>query len=241
MLAFFERSRLLCCVNQRSDMRLITSRVRSKPFLSSSVEGVTSRSIYHALYLLPLNHIGIIAHLQSSVSSVNLRCVCLYSQSGCDSLVVNRVDDPACCWAFSVEPFASGVERCDRFKSLCGLIGETFSYVLRIASSDFGLFKFATACADAAMDSGSFGTRFQCWAAVSAVSLNGLTADVLSPSDWMLFRARSRSGAPSLLCHRPLGSALRRNHHEHVITGHNLMRTFKPRSSFFVSHSCSSF
>jgi len=53
----------------------------------------------------------------------------------------------------------------------------------------------------------------------------------------MLFRARSRSGAPSLLCHRPLGSALRRNHHEHVITGHNLMRTFKPRSSFFVSHS----
>jgi hypothetical protein len=94
------------------------------------------------------------------------------------------------------------------------------------------LFKFATACADAAMDSGSFGTRFQCWAAMSLAS-----TDVISSADWLLFRARSRSGAPSLLCHLPLGSALRRNHHEHVISGHNLMRAFKPRSSFFVSHS----
>ena len=235
MLAFFERSRLLCCVNQRSDMRLITSRVRSKPHLSSDVEGVTARSTYHALYLLPLNHIGIIAHLQSTVFGLSAHAVCLHSQSGCDSLVVHRVDDPACCWAFSVEPFASGVERCDRFNSLCGLIGESFSYVLRIASTDFGVFKFASSCADAAMDSGSFGTRFQCWVAVSPGGLPPAAA--ISRADWTLFRARPRSGGPSLLCSLPLGRALRRNHHEHVVTGQNLMRVFKPRSSFFVSHS----
>ena len=109
------------------------------------------------------------------------------------------------------------------------------SYVLRIASTDFGVFKFASSCADAAMDSGSFGTRFQCWVAVSPGGLPPAAA--ISRADWTLFRARPRSGGPSLLCSLPLGRALRRNHHEHVVTGQTLMRVFKPRSSFFVSHS----
>jgi hypothetical protein len=40
-----------------------------------------------------------------------------------------------------------------------------------------------------------------------------------------------------LLSSLPLSRALRRNHHEHVITGQSLIRVFKPRSSIFVSHS----
>jgi hypothetical protein len=154
--------------------------------LTSAVESATSQSVYHALYLLPLNHIGLIAQLQSAVSSMKLECVNLKCQSGCDSLVVHRADDSTCCCAFSVGTFAASVEHSDRFRSLCGLIGETFSCVLRVASSDFGLFKFAATCADAAMDSGSFGTRFQCWAAVTSC---GSSSAAVSVTDWTLFRA----------------------------------------------------
>jgi hypothetical protein len=48
MLAFFESSRLLCRVNQRPDVRLITSRVRSKPHLTDDVDRVTAGAAYRA-------------------------------------------------------------------------------------------------------------------------------------------------------------------------------------------------
>ncbi len=52
-----------------------------------------------------------------------------------------------------------GVEQSQRFSGLCSKLGDPFSCVLRVASSDFGMFKFAAACADAAIESGSFGTQ----------------------------------------------------------------------------------
>ena len=148
-------------------------------------------------------------------------------------MIVFRADDHTCCCAFSIESFIAGVEQRDRFKSLCSLIGESFSCVLRIASSDFGLFKFAAACADAALDSGSFGTRFQCWTAVAQASSSSVPASAVPADDWVLFRDSVSATLSSL----PLSHALRRNHHEHVITGQSLIRVFKPRSSIFVSHS----
>jgi hypothetical protein len=236
MLAFFESSRLLCRVNQRPDVRLITSRVRSKPHLIGDVERVTAAAVYHALYLLPLNHIAIIAHLQSTVCSLRLECVNLENRSGRDSLVVHRADDPSCACVFSVESFVAGVEQNQRFSSLCSKLGDPFSCALRVTSTDFGLFKFAVTCADAAMDCGSFGTRYQCWVTVTQAASSGASPAVR----WTLFRDSTQLSQPhaaqQLLCRLPLSRALACNHHEHVLPGHSIMSMFQPRSTVFVSH-----
>ncbi len=236
MLAFFESSRLLCRISQRPDVRLITSRVRAKPHLTEVVERVASSSAYHALYLLPLNHIAIIAHLQSTVSSLRLEYVNLDNRSGRDSLLVHRMDDASCACVFSVEDFAAGVEQNQRFDSLCSKLGDHFSCVLRVVSSDFGMFKFAATCADAALESGSFGTRYQCWVSVTQAASSGAA----SAATWTLFRNSIpvlQQRQQQLLCSLSLSRALACNHHKQVIPGQSIMRMFQPRSSIFVSHS----
>jgi hypothetical protein len=237
ILSFFERSRFLCRVNQRPEVRLVMSRVRSKPHLTQKVEHITSNSAYHVLYLLPLNHIGIIARLQSTMSSIDLENVNIDIQSGRDSLIVRRLDDASCCCAFSVEDFASCVKNRERFKRLCGHLGRHYSCVLRIASTDFGMLKFASSVADSAMDSGNFGTRFQCWVTVT---------DAVPAPDarWTLFcgmisssrNQRQQQQEQQLLSSLSLSSALQRNHHENVVPGQSILRLFKPRSCIFVSH-----
>jgi hypothetical protein len=171
MLAFFERSRLLCRVEHRPDLRFISARIRAKDHLTPEVDRVTAIAMYHALYLLPLNHIGVIAHLQSAVSALDLESVTLKCQSGRDSLHLHRSSSADCACVFSVEDYFSCVQQSERFKSLHGHLGEQFSCVLRIACTDFGMFKFACSCADAAMDSCSFGSRFQCWLTVVDAAL----------------------------------------------------------------------
>jgi hypothetical protein len=236
MLAFFERSRLLCCVNQQPDVRLITSRVRAKPHLTEAVGRVTAGAAYHALYLLPLNHIAIIAHLQSAVCSLRLEYVNLENVSGRDSLLVFRTDDASCACVFSVEGFASGVEQNQRFSSLCSKLGDPFSCVLRVASSDFGMFKFSAGCVDAVLESSRFGTRYQCWVSVSQAA----SSAAASAARWTLFRDSSsvskQQQQQQMLCRLSLSHALRRNLHELVIPGHSVLRMFQPRSSIFVSH-----
>jgi hypothetical protein len=236
MLSFFERSRLLCRVNQQSDLRLITSRLRAKPYLTKAVEQVTAAAAYHALYLLPLNNIAIIAHLQSTVCSLRLEHVNLENVSGRDSLLVHRTDDVSCACIFSMEGFAAGVEQNQRFSSLCSKLGDPFSCVLRVASSDFGMFKFAAGCVDAALESTSFGTRYQCWVTVSQAA----SSAAASAASWTLFRnstpVSQQQQQQQMLCSLSLSRALRRNLHEQVIPGHSITRMFQPRSSIFVSH-----
>ncbi len=234
LLSFFERSRLLCRVNQRVDMRLITARVRAKPHLTQEVKHITDNSTYHALYLLPLNHIGIIARLHSTVINVNLANVNIAIQSGRDSLTVHRADDPSSSCAFSVEDFAASVERHERFKRLCGHLGRIYSCVLRISSSDFGMFKFASAVADSAMDTGNFGTRFQCW-------VTATPAPSLQVERWTLFcgmasSSRIQQQQQPLLSNMSLSCALQQNHHKEVVSGQSIVSMFKPRSGIFVSH-----
>jgi hypothetical protein len=233
MLAFFESSRLMCRVTQRPDVRLITSRVRSKPPLTGDVDRITAGSAYHALYLLPLNQIALIAYLQTAVCSFKLECVNLVNRSGCDSLVVYRMDDPSCACVFSVENFVAGVEQNQRFNSLCARLGDPFSCVLRVASSDFGMFKFAAACADSVIDSGSFASRLQCWVTVNCAASSGSAIGMT----WTLFRNSIQHSQPRrLLCSLSLSRALACNLHEDVVPGHSIMRMFQPRSTIFVSH-----
>jgi hypothetical protein len=192
MLGFFERSLFLCRFSNRSDSRLVASRVRCID-LTHDAESVTEKSSYHALYLLPMYHIGIIARLQAIVSSVNMSHIQSATLSGRDSLIIHRGSNvTSCACAFVVEGFRPGVQQNARFQSLCGLVADRFSCVLRISGSDFGLFKFAAACADDLMDSGTFGTRFQCWVAA--------THDVPSRcrvQEWKLFRNKVTAVAPS--------------------------------------------
>lgn len=235
MMKFFECSRLLCSVNERHDVRLITSRLRAKPHLTEAVEKATESS-YHALYLLPLNHIAIISHVLSTVFSLKHVHSDLQNVSGRDSLIVHRVKDPSCACVFIVENFASGLVQNHLFSSLSDQLGESFSCVLWVASSDFGMFKFAAECADVAMDSGSFGTRYQCWVTVTHAALS-------SPVKWVQFNDSSplapedvRFGLHKMLCRRALSRALQCNHHKFVIKDQKIIDMFQPRSSIFVSH-----
>jgi hypothetical protein len=251
MLSFFERSRLLCRVEQRPDVRLVSARIRAKARLTSQVDLVTGDAMYHAVFLLPLNHIGIIAHLQSAVAALTLEAMNLEYESGCDSLHLYRSDHPECACVFTVDDYCHGVEHNHRFKSLRDLIGEEFSCVLRISSTDFGIFKFAAACADDAMDSCSFGSRFQCW--LKMIHPPPLPPPLPPPppplpptppspplpptppradQKWIRFR----DAHSSTLNRFPLRDALQHNHHIEVASGRSIIQLFRPRSSIFVSH-----
>jgi hypothetical protein len=146
------------------------------------------------------------------------------------------MDDASCAVVFSVESFAEGVEQSQRFSSLCSKLGDPFSCVLRVASSDFGMFKFGAVCADAAIESGSFGTRHQCWVAVapaaSSLAASGLRWTLFGDSSQRLQSQRQQQ----LLCSLSLSQALACNHHKHVVPGQSILNMFQPRSSVFVSH-----
>jgi hypothetical protein len=231
MLAFFERSRLLCQVSQRPEVRFISSRVRAKPHLTSEAKHVTAVSMYHVLYLLPLNHIGIIAHLQAEVSSAGLQFTVWDCQSGRDSLLLRRSGASQCSCMFTVDSFSVDVEQSARFSTLCGLLGESFSCVLRIACTDFGMLKFASQCADKALDSCSFGSRFQCWLTVVD------SATIISGGQWIARKwIKFRDAVSSTLNKLSLGDALQLNHHEKIIPGQSIIELFQPHSSIFVSH-----
>jgi hypothetical protein len=231
MLAFFEHSRLLCQVSQRPEVRFISSRVRAKPHLTTEAECVTAVSMYHVLYLLPLNHIGIIAHLQAEVSSAGLQFTILECQSGRDSLLLRRSGASQCSCIFSVDSFSVGVQQNARFSSLFSLLGEPFSCVLRIACTDFGMLKFASQCADKALDSCSFGSRFQCWLTVVD------NATIIGGGQWIAQKwIKFRDAVSSTLNRLSLGDALQQNHHEKVIPVQSIIEMFQPRSSIFVSH-----
>jgi hypothetical protein len=231
MLAFFERSRLLCRVEQRPDVRLLSARIRANDYLSHEVERVTAMAIYHVLYLLPLNHIGVIAHLQSAVSALSLEAVTLKCKSGRDSLFLHRLSSPDCACVFSVEDYSSSVQHNERFKSLHGLLGEQFSCVLRISCTDFGIFKFAAACADAAMDSCNFGSRFECWLTVVDAAPVG-SGHQWAAQEWVMFRDASSSS----LSKRALADALQQNIHSEIVPGRSIFEYLRPRSCIFVSH-----
>jgi TPR repeat protein len=232
MLDFFEQCRFICRTDRLPGVILISARKRAQPYLDEAVEKVTAASMYHALYPIPLNHIGIIAHLQASVSSVNLKAVALKCNSGKDSLVLQRTASSQCACIFSAEDFFTGVQGNVRFASLCNLLGEPFSFVLRVASTDFGMFKFATACVDNLLDRCYVGARFQCWLTVNDAEAC-TSGSNWTVQEWVKFREPSSDSLTKV----SLSDALQHNHHEHIVTGQPIARMLRPRSSVFISHS----
>jgi hypothetical protein len=164
MLSFFERSMLLCRIAQRPNVMLISARIRSLASLSAEVDSVVSNASRIALYLLPVNHIGIIPQTISRALSKKLTGSRLCTRSGGDTLLVHRQHATGPCCSVHLFPYSDLVSSSLPDNSaLIAQVTEQFSCVLCVASCDFGLFKFMVKCTDDMMDSCSFGTRFQSW------------------------------------------------------------------------------
>ena len=166
MLAFFERSMLLCRISQRADMMLVSARTRSVAGLNSDVASVVSQASHAALYLLPISHIGIIPQMISRALSKKLTGSQVVTRSGADTLLVHRQHAAGPCCSVHLLPYtellASPLP--DTAALDAQVLEASFSCVLCVASSDYGLFKFMVKCADDTMDSCSFGARFESWA-----------------------------------------------------------------------------
>ena len=164
MLSFFERSMLLCRIAQRPNVMLISARIRSVASLSAEVDSVVSSATRIALYLLPVNHIGIIPQTISRALSKKLTGSRLCARSGGDTLLVHRQHATGPCCSVHLFPCSDLVSSSlPDSSALVAQVTEQFSCVLCVASCDFGLFKFMVKCTDDMMDSCSFGTRFQSW------------------------------------------------------------------------------
>jgi hypothetical protein len=156
---------LLCAIENRHDVLLVSARTRGSPALSPEVFDVVQSASYVSLYFLPIGHIGIIPMMISRAVAVKFSGVQLVTRSGSDTLLVHRhhILGP-CCSVHLMRINDLQQSRITGVESLIMQIADTFSCVLCIASSDFGLFEFMVKCADDTMDICSFGSRFQSWA-----------------------------------------------------------------------------
>ncbi len=243
MLLFFRKSMLLCTIENRHDVLLVSARTRGIPALSAEVSAVAASATYVALYFLPIRHIGIIPMMIARAVAVKFSGVQLVTRSGSDTLLVHRHHMAgSCCSVHLMHINDLQQSRITGVESLAMQIADTFSCVLCIASSDFGLFKFMVKCADETMDSCSFGSRFQSWALSAPPS-----------RCWVQFR---HNGADA--SELSASQAMCRNLHEIVAAGvgsllwivcHNLLRClraglsvndfFAPVCPIFVSHAWS--
>jgi hypothetical protein len=165
MLQFFQSSMLICTIANRYDVLLVSARTRGLPALLGDVSEVVATASYTSLFLLPIRHIGIIPMMISRALAKKFSGIQLITRSGSDTLLVHRQHLSGPCCSVHLMHFndlqtfqITGAE------SLAAQVADTFSCVLCIASSDFGLFKFMVQCADDTMDSCTFGSRFQSWA-----------------------------------------------------------------------------
>jgi hypothetical protein len=204
MLAFFERSMLLSRIANQADAMLVSARTRSVAGLDSDVAAVVSRASHVALYLLPISHIGIIPQIISRALAKKLTGSQLLTRSGGDTLLVHRQHAAGPCCSVHLLPYADILASpVPDAAALVAQVSETFSCVLCVASSDFGLFKFMVKCADDTMDSCSFGARFESW---------GLR---LGPSRrWVQFRHRGSDA--EAFDESSMTGALCKNMHEMV-------------------------
>jgi hypothetical protein len=213
MLAFFERSMLLCRISQRADMMLVSARTRSITGLNSDVASVVSQASHVALYLLPISHIGIIPQMISRALSKKLTGSQVVTRSGADTLLVHRQHAAGPCCSIHLFPYSDlSASPLPDTAALVAQVSEAFfSCVLCVASSDYGLFKFTVKCADDTMDSCSFGARFQSWALR------------LGPSrQWVQFRHKGLDA--EAFEELSLTDALGKNIHETVAGASILMR-----------------
>jgi GTPase SAR1 family protein len=126
---------------------------------SALVDDVNACAAFHALYALPSAHVGVIARLMTAIQELQPEKVALTVHFAQNHVCIDRA--PARC-AVSVRPLS------DVFASKLASIQDVlptghYFHALVICSNDDGLFAFAARCADAMMQSGCFGSKYQCW------------------------------------------------------------------------------
>jgi len=236
MLDFFKRSLLMCSIPQREEVLFLSARTRAAPvapvFAAEVDDVLRSPSSHVALFLLPLNHIGIIPQLQAKAASLQLSGVFLTSRVGKDAMLLNRSTSSGSPCAVRVDSYATLVgsgsaSASTAFGDLDANVGggRAFGSVLAIACSDYGLFKFMVQCADGAMDSCVFGSRFQCWLRTRSAACR-----------WVRFRHSLPPGSSRPACAVTLTEALRRNMHEPVTLGMSVFTLLSPACPIFISH-----
>jgi GTPase SAR1 family protein len=190
-------------------------------------DDIAEGGIFHALYALPLAHVGIIAHMMAIVQAL---------QPDKRNLIVTFARNRVCiqrglsCCAVSVKLLS------DVFASKLGSIQNKlppgrFSYALVISSNNDGLFAFAARCVDVIMQSGSFGSQYQCWLPYRSSAADGNWRP--SNEDWA-----ELSSAENL---KSLSEMLMANASDVVIPSMNLkLRDVLPRKPrIFMSHTYS--
>ncbi len=162
-LNFFEESNIVSTLSQNE--WLVTARVKSRKILSfHDIQGMNAKSNYHAFYLMPIAHPGIIANMLSQI--LKLAIPYLDHECGKDTIFLrrNRLLHSAC--IASIEDFHN-LKNTGAFSSLLEkrFVDHPLSFcALYIRSSDFGLFQFAFQLADKTLDCGKYGTLFSCFA-----------------------------------------------------------------------------
>jgi GTPase SAR1 family protein len=175
MLKFFEGTFMISCMRacvssesgggtepQRS---LVTARLfdcndgdRQRE-VDALAHDVAVSGIFHALYATPSAHVGIIARMMATVQALHPKKNALKVSFSRDHVCLQRASSRC---AISMRPlshvFASKLGSIQR-----ELPPGRFSHALVISSNDDGLFAFAARCVDAMMQSGSFGSQYQCW------------------------------------------------------------------------------
>ncbi len=147
---------------------------------------------------------------------------------------------PAQACHVTIDDFSSIARSNDAIAALCDLDIEHFPSALLISSPHISVFSLVAAAADAALRTGTFGHRWQCWATVEHAQKQELCDSSSLPPISLRFTQFSSSTFPPLVsCHAscplPLSLALQIDWHNGVVGGLTKKQLLQPRASVFLS------
>ena len=134
------------------------------------VPSAEASPMYYALYLLPQKFSGILPAMQLAVASrakcmlVNMNVICGRNKmvvSTFSSLTSSSPPSQTCC--VTLDDLASVVSASAALQDLCELDIEAFPAALLLSSRHFAMLTLLASAADAALHTGAFGMRWQCW------------------------------------------------------------------------------
>jgi hypothetical protein len=193
--------------------------------------------VYHAIYLLPLKHSDLLANVQMKLlensrhikGRFSVRC-CRNTMNVWTWHAESKGLLPSC--SIAHDQFPSIIGNNAVLTELLDLNIESFSAALKISSHHFSIFTFVSAAADAVLQSGAFGMRWQCWATVQHPQINSpndTSTAALNPLKFMQFcsdNGFTTSSAYSIGM-LPLGLSLQQHWHQPLIGGLSLYTLFK--------------
>jgi GTPase SAR1 family protein len=156
--------------------------------VAAEAAAIEADSEFFAVYSVPCSHIGLIAHMQAAVQTVqpsgmHLHVACSHSHV-CVSLESGSRMKCSVSLRSLHDVFRS--EKLGSFKEKVS--DDTFSHAFVICSNDDGLFSFAARCVDAIMHCGAFSAHFECWLPVLPLHAQACDRAQWAPAgcDWAM-------------------------------------------------------